>query len=189
VTLSYTNANVPAVQVTVKAGQVVAYDNTLKTLWNLDGNRRAVIAATDTPRRSSSRPGRTAAATTAARTGSSSPASRRTTRRQRRPPLQVVQLEQVARLPLEPRPAEVTGKSRTIDIAGFTPIRRSPRTPQRTLARNEFVQLGTSFAAGFSGNTYNGRIAVSVIGGTGRVAAYGSVVDNRTQRPDVRACQ
>ena len=33
------------------------------------------------------------------------------------------------------------------------------------------------------GNTYNARITVEVISGTGRVTAYGSVVDNDTQDP------
>ena len=36
---------------------------------------------------------------------------------------------------------------------------------------------------GITNNVYNGRVSVRVIGGTGRVAAYGSVVDNRTVDP------
>jgi len=36
---------------------------------------------------------------------------------------------------------------------------------------------------GFGGNVYNGRVSVRVIDGTGKVAAYGSVIDNRTQDP------
>jgi len=32
-------------------------------------------------------------------------------------------------------------------------------------------------------NIYNARIAVSVTGGSGRVAAYGSVIDNKSLDP------
>lgn len=185
VTLSYTNATVPAVQVTVKAGEVVSYDNTLKTLWNLDGTGGAVIAATDTATpivvtaRTYSRrddggtygqfiPGVTA--NDAAGNGDR--------------PLQVVQLEQSPAFRSNLGLAEVTGNPVTIDIAGFSPDSKVAAHVQRTLGANEFVQLGNIFSQlGFSGNTYNGRIAVTAIGGTGRVAAYGSVVDNRTQDP------
>jgi len=33
------------------------------------------------------------------------------------------------------------------------------------------------------GNVYNGRISVRAIGGSGKVAVYGSVVDARTADP------
>jgi hypothetical protein len=36
---------------------------------------------------------------------------------------------------------------------------------------------------GFPTSVYNGRVTVRVLDGAGRVAAYGSVVDNRTVDP------
>jgi hypothetical protein len=49
------------------------------------------------------------------------------------------------------------------------------------LGANQFVQFPlSSFGAG---NVYNGRVTVSVTGGTGRVTAYGSVIDQVTQDP------
>ena len=65
--------------------------------------------------------------------------------------------------------------------------RRARRAPPRTevaLAGNEFRQIGRVFEQlGISSATYTGRVSVKVIGGSGRLAAYGSVVDNNTIDP------
>jgi len=51
------------------------------------------------------------------------------------------------------------------------------------LSGGQYLQQGQIFKSlGFS-NVYNGRISARVVGGTGRVAAYGSVIDNRTTDP------
>ncbi|HKO55557.1 MAG TPA: hypothetical protein VJ276_06725, partial [Thermoanaerobaculia bacterium] len=53
------------------------------------------------------------------------------------------------------------------------------------LAPNAFVQF-TSLIASMLGpgtDTYNARVSVEVIGGSGRVTSYGSVIDNDTQDP------
>ena len=52
-----------------------------------------------------------------------------------------------------------------------------------TLAPNEFRQLGSILSSLNAGNTYNARIIVRVTSGSGRVTAYGSVVDNLTSDP------
>ena len=53
-----------------------------------------------------------------------------------------------------------------------------------TLQPNEFKQLNSVFAQAYAGqNVYNGRATVAVVGGSGRVTAYGSVVDNLTSDP------
>jgi hypothetical protein len=52
---------------------------------------------------------------------------------------------------------------------------------QITLAPNEFRQFSLdSFGLG---TLYNARVTVKVIGGTGKVTAYGSVIDQQTQDP------
>ena len=72
----------------------------------------------------------------------------------------------------------------TVDVAGFAPDSKVAAHVQVTLAPGQFTQLNSVLAGmGFSGNVYNGRIAVTATSGAGRVAAYGSVVDNRTQDP------
>jgi hypothetical protein len=54
-----------------------------------------------------------------------------------------------------------------------------------TLAANEFRQLGGVIAMflGTGTQTYDSRVSVKVIGGTGRVSAYGSVIDNQSSDP------
>jgi hypothetical protein len=52
-----------------------------------------------------------------------------------------------------------------------------------TLAPNEFRQLNSVLALMGVPNAFNARITIRVVGGTGRLAAYGSVVDNLTQDP------
>jgi hypothetical protein len=53
---------------------------------------------------------------------------------------------------------------------------------QVPLAANEFRQFSLIRDLGL-GNAYNARIAVRVIDGTGRVTAYGSVIDETTNDP------
>lgn len=184
VTLTYTNADVPAQVVTVKAGEVKSFNDTLKTLWGLTGSGGAVIATTDTATpivitaRTFSRdanggtygqfiPGVTATDATGLNERA----------------LQVVQLEQSPAFRSNLGLVEVTGNPVVLDIAAFSPDSKVAAHVQKTLNGFEFSQLGSIFSQLGFPNTYNGRIAVSVIGGTGRVAAYGSVVDNRTLDP------
>ena len=53
---------------------------------------------------------------------------------------------------------------------------------QIPLAANEFRQLNLGSDFGVN-NAYNVRVTVKVIGGTGRVTAYGSMIDQVTQDP------
>lgn len=184
VTLNYTSASVPPKQVVVPAGQIVAYNNTLNTLWGLTGSGGAIIATTDaatpivvTARTYSRRddggtfgqfiPGVTA--TDATGLGDR--------------PLQVVQLEQSPAFRSNLGLVEVTGNAVDLDISAFTPDSKVAAHYQTHLEGNQFNQLGSFFTTLGLGNTYNGRVAVSVVGGSGRVAAYGSVIDNLTQDP------
>src|SRR5262249_14526396 len=104
-------------------------------------------------------------------------------------PLQVVQLDQSPAFRSNLGPVEVTSYPVVVAIAAFTPDSKVAAHVQKTLNGFEFSQLGSIFSQLGFGNTYNGRIAVSVIGGNGRVAAYGSVVDNRTLDPTYMPAQ
>jgi len=97
--------------------------------------------------------------------------------------LQVVQLEQSPSFRSNLGLVEVTGNPVTIEILGFTPESKIAARVVKDLAGGEFSQLGNVFTSMGFGNVYNGRVSVRAIGGSGRVAAYGSVVDSRTADP------
>ncbi|HYH07834.1 MAG TPA: matrixin family metalloprotease [Thermoanaerobaculia bacterium] len=97
--------------------------------------------------------------------------------------LQILQLEQSDQYRTNLGLVEVTGNPVTIEITATTGSKATAAIPV-TLAGHEFRQIGRVFGQmGIGGAVYNGRISVKVIGGTGRIAAYGSVVDNRTVDP------
>ena len=67
----------------------------------------------------------------------------------------------------------------------MTPDSLATPSVERDVRPNEFFQI-VSVIDSFLGagvNTYNARAYVQVISGTGRVTAYGSVIDNATQDP------
>jgi hypothetical protein len=172
-----------AVNITLAAGEVRAFDNVLPSLWSLSrtGGAVTVDAPSAAPlvvtARTYSRdanggtygqfiPGVTALDAV----GNGERA------------LEVLQLEQSEQYRTNLGLVEVTGSPVTVEIAGQTGSKATAVT-HVVLNGNEFRQLGRIFTAmGFT-NVYTGRISVKVIGGTGRVAAYGSVVDNRTVDP------
>ncbi|HUJ14110.1 MAG TPA: hypothetical protein VL284_10015, partial [Thermoanaerobaculia bacterium] len=183
VTLSFpANPAFQPVQQQLAAGEVWSIDNVIPTLWH-DVGGGAVVATTDnnaplvlTARTYSRRddggtfgqfiPGVTSS--DAVGVGDR--------------PLQVVQLEQSPAFRSNLGLVEVTGSPVTLDIAAFTPDSKVAAHTTVSLAAGQFLQLNSAFAGmGFTSAVYNGRIAVTAISGTGRVAAYGSVVDNRTQ--------
>ncbi|HMC22690.1 MAG TPA: DUF4214 domain-containing protein [Thermoanaerobaculia bacterium] len=185
VTLSFpANSALQPVQKLLAAGEVWAIDNVLPALWNTAGGG-AVVATSNSAAslvvtaRTYSRgsdggtfgqfiPGVTAA--DAIGVGDR--------------PLQVVQLEQSPAFRSNLGLVEVTGNPVTLDVAAYTPESKIAAHTTVTLAPGQFTQLGSIFAGlGFTSNVYNGRIAVTATGGTGRAAAYGSVIDNRTQDP------
>ena len=97
--------------------------------------------------------------------------------------LEVLQLEQSDQYRTNLGLVEVTGNPVTVEVVGTNGSKISART-EVPLNGNEFRQLGRIFdQLGISGASYTGRVSVKVIGGNGRVAAYGSVVDNKTIDP------
>jgi hypothetical protein len=185
VTINFSGSvSLPAVQRTIPAGQVLAVDNVLGTLWNAANGVGAVNITTASDAqlvvtaRTFSRdanggtfgqfiPGVTAA--DAVGVGDRA--------------LNVVQLEQSPQFRSNLGLVEVTGNPVTVEITGFTPDSKVAAHVEKTLAGGEFSQPGSIFTQMGFGDVYNGRISVRAIGGTGKVAVYGSVVDNRTADP------
>jgi hypothetical protein len=175
------NSALPPVEKELAAAEVWAIDNVLPTLWRTTGGGAVVVTTNNaaplviTARTFSRRDdggtfGQFIPAVTA--TDAVGLGDR---------PLQVVQLEQSPAFRSNLGLVEVTGNPVTLDIAAFTPDSKIAAHTQVPLGPGQFIQLGSIFSnIGFTSNVYNGRIAVTVVSGTGRAAAYGSVVDNRT---------
>jgi hypothetical protein len=95
--------------------------------------------------------------------------------------LQLLQLESSDRFRTNVGLAETSGGPATVRVSLILPDSKFAISTEIPLAANEFKQFPlASFGAG---TVYNGRVTVSVISGSGRVTAYGSVIDQRTQDP------
>jgi hypothetical protein len=99
-------------------------------------------------------------------------------------PLQVLQLEESQNFRSNLGLAELTGNPAHVKITATVPDSKIAANVELDLAANEFRQLGSVLAGMFPGQqVYNARIAVQVTSGTGRVTAYGSVIDNVSKDP------
>ncbi len=98
-------------------------------------------------------------------------------------PLQILQLEQSANFRSNLGLVELTGNPVHVRISLYLPDSKVTPTTELDLAANEFRQLSSVIAGLNPGSTYNARISVEVVSGTGRVSAYGSVIDNATNDP------
>ncbi|MDQ6800181.1 MAG: hypothetical protein M3041_05015, partial [Acidobacteriota bacterium] len=95
--------------------------------------------------------------------------------------LQLLQLEASDRYRTNIGLAETSGSAATAHVSLILPDSKFAISTDIPLAANEFRQISLgSFGAG---TIYNGRVTVSVTGGSGRVTAYGSVIDQLTQDP------
>jgi len=97
--------------------------------------------------------------------------------------LQILQVEESDRYRSNIGIAEVTGKPATVEITAVPPDSKFAVTTQTTLNPNEFRQYGSLIRSLGLGDTYNARITVRVVDGDGRVTAYASVIDQKTQDP------
>lgn len=96
--------------------------------------------------------------------------------------LQVLQVEQSTRFRTNIGINETSGKPVTVEVGLITPDSFTTTFVTIGLAANEFRQIGlVDFNP--SGAVYNGRVTVKVIGGEGKVTAYGSAIDSITQDP------
>lgn len=97
--------------------------------------------------------------------------------------LEVLQLEQSDQYRSNVGFVEVTGKPVRIEVTGHKPDAKISTVTTIDLDPNEYVQYSRILSSLNLGTVYNGRISVKVIAGEGRVYAYGSTVDNRTEDP------
>jgi len=95
--------------------------------------------------------------------------------------LQLLQLESSDRYRTNIGLAETSGSSATAHVSLILPDSKFAISTDIPLAANEFKQF--SLASFNAGTVYNGRVTVTVTGGSGRVTAYGSVIDQLTQDP------
>jgi hypothetical protein len=101
-------------------------------------------------------------------------------------PLQILQLEQSVNFRSNIGIAELSGNPVTVRLFVSLPDSKVSIIPADiTLPGNGFTQLQSfiNSIVGTGKNTYNARIAVQVVAGTGRVTVYGSVIDNKTGDP------
>jgi hypothetical protein len=100
-------------------------------------------------------------------------------------PLQLLQMEQSSNFRSNLGLAELTGNPATVRITLTTPDSKVSSALDVPLGPYEFKQFGgviNSFL-GAGLNTYNARMSVQVISGTGRVTSYASVIDNFSTDP------
>jgi len=184
VTLAFTGASVPNKVKTIGAGETLAVDNVLPSLWNITGGGSVVATTANDSQlvltaRTFSRdksnggtfgqfiPGVTAADAV----GNGDRA------------LQIVQLEESPAFRTNLGLVEVTGNPITVELLAYTPDSKVAARTVVPLGAGEYLQKGGIFKSLGFNNVYNGRITARVLSGTGRVAAYGSVIDNRTTDP------
>jgi hypothetical protein len=94
--------------------------------------------------------------------------------------MHVLQLEQSPRFQSDLGLAELSGSPVTVEISGALPDGKSEQKITVQLQPFEFKQLPAIFTTLNMGTIYNGRVAVKVTNGAGRVFAYGAVIDKRT---------
>jgi uncharacterized repeat protein (TIGR01451 family) len=96
--------------------------------------------------------------------------------------LQILQAEESVRYRTNLGIVEVTGKPAVAEVSVNLPDSKVTPTVQIPLAAFESVQLPILSSFGI-GAAYNARISVKVLQGDGKITAYGSVIDMKTQDP------
>jgi len=177
--------NPPAAQpvtVTLKAGEVAAFDDILKSQFGLNTDSGGALSITTDKTSSLITSARTYNLTSTGTLGQFIPGVTPSDAvGNGEGSLQLLQLEQSDRYRTNIGLAETAGQQATIEVTLFLPD--SKVTPVYTvpLDPNQFVQFPmTVFNAG---TVYNGRVSVKVISGAGRVTAYGSIIDAQTGDP------
>jgi hypothetical protein len=169
-------------QVTIDPGQVKSIDNALQQLYSLQNSGGSMLVTTP----SSSKlivTARTYNQTTNGTYGQFIPAvtPAASVGLSDNRVLQLLQLESSDRMRTNLGFVETSGNPVTIEVSAIPPDSKIAAKTQIPLAANQFYQ--TSLASFGLGTVYNARVTVKVISGTGRVTAYGSVIDQITQDP------
>jgi hypothetical protein len=169
---------------TVRAGEVLVLDNVLPTLFNKSGTGGSILVST-TANTSLVATGRTYTSVENNGTyGQFIPgvtpdegvgAGERA--------LQILQLEESDQFRSNVGLTELTGNGATVRLTLSLPDSKVTASTEVTLAPNEFRQLRPILGLNPGRQTYNARLSIEVIGGTGRVTGYGSVIDNESKDP------
>jgi hypothetical protein len=98
--------------------------------------------------------------------------------------MNVTQLEQSPGFRSNLGLVEVTGQPVTVRLSVYNPDAKSIPSMDVQLDGNGFRQMDQVFSLFFANSSvYNGRVSAQVIGGTGKVSVYGSLIDNRSNDP------
>ncbi len=174
---------------TIPAGQVKQFDKTLASLFGVTNDGGAVHITTNTSARLIAT-ARTYNQTTGGTYGqfisaiTPLEAAAVGTR-----PLQLLQVEESNRFRSNVGLAEVSGNPVKVEISVVPPDAKFTAVTELTLQANEFRQLGSLLKSVGLGDTFNARVTVRAIEGTGRVTAYASVIDAITNDPTLIPAQ
>jgi hypothetical protein len=169
---------------TVRAGEVLVLDNVLPSIFNATNTGGSIVITTPSDS-SLVATGRTYTEVEGGGTyGQFIPGvtSKEGTGIGERP-LQLMQLEDSAGFRSNIGLAELTGNGATVRLKLHLADGKTTPVTEFALAPNEFRQLPAVSAMNPGKQTYNARLEIEVIGGTGRVTAYGSVIDNESKDP------
>ena len=169
-------------QVTIPANQVMPIDNALQNLFTLTNSGGSMLVTTPASSKlivtartynqtSNGTYGQFIPAVTPA--GSIGLSDNRV--------LQLLQLESSDKMRTNLGFVETSGSPVTIEVSAIPSDSKVAAKTQIALTANQFLQV--SLAQFGLGTAYNARVTVKVLSGTGRVTAYGSVIDAATQDP------
>jgi hypothetical protein len=184
-TLTYYPQGDPAsartANITINGGEIKAIDNALQSLYGLTNSGGAIVVTTP----SNSSLVVTARTYNQTSTGTYGQFIAGVTPDQSiglgDDALQILQVEQSERIRTNIGVDETTGNGATVEVSLVLPDSKVTAKTSFALAPNEFRQI--SVADFGAGTTYNGRVTVKVIAGSGKVTAYGSAIDQITQDP------
>lgn len=183
-TFNFTGGSVPAKTLTIQPGETKAIDNVLPTLWQTTGGGSVVVSTADDSQLVVTARTYSRDATNGGTFGQFIPgvtASDAVGANERA--LQIVQLEESPAFRSNVGFVEVTGNDVKLEVLAYSPDSKVAARSVVPLGAGQWLQQGGLLKSlGFS-SVYNGRVSVRVIEGNGRVAAYGSVVDNKTSDP------
>ncbi|HEX7151746.1 MAG TPA: hypothetical protein VF618_09685 [Thermoanaerobaculia bacterium] len=186
-TLQFMNQSSPEIiekEVTIEPGKVAALDNILQTFFNAPAGAGGSLVVTTPGQSKLVTTARTYNQTDNGTYGQFIPGitvGEGVGRGERA--LQILQVEQSDRFRTNVGIVELTGNPVKVEISATRPDSKVSVKTELTLRGNEFVQLNSVLGRFGFGTTYNARIALRVVEGTGRISGYGSLIDNRTQDP------
>jgi hypothetical protein len=97
--------------------------------------------------------------------------------------LQLLQIEQSPQFRTNLGLVEMSGNDVTVEVSAIVPGALAAPSRRYTLRPNEFQQISPILPALGVTEAYNARLTIQVVGGTGTINAYASVVDMSTQDP------